>query len=203
MKKTICLALALLLAPIASAVAGEAGDAVFAERGPWSLGEQTLVWSETVSGPEAEGFRPVAEGTLTLSETIDPSDGKPVLQINHVSDSFERKVGPFPISGGDPVLTFFLERTSRDMAALTGGSPFYIRNRMKDALFGAGSLTRDGDTVEARFKPFETDPNAARMKGFETLELVFTIGGPKAPIREFLARTEGDSPGYVNRLVMQ
>ncbi|AUH65061.1 hypothetical protein [Paracoccus zhejiangensis] len=203
MKKTICLALALLLAPIAPAHAGEAGDAVFAERGPWSLGDKTLVWSETVKGPEAEGFRAVEGGTLTLSETIDPSDGKPVLQINHDSNDFERKVGPFPISGGDPVLTFFLERTARDMAALTGGSPFYIRNRMKDALFGAGSLSRDGDTVEARFKPFESDPNAARMNGFETLELVFTIGGPKAPIRELLAQTAGDSPGYVNHLVMQ
>jgi hypothetical protein len=204
MTKTICLVLALLLAPVASALAGEAGDAVFAERGPWSLGKETLVWTQTVKGPEAEGFRAVEGGTLTLSETVDPSDGKPVLQINHDSNDFDRKVGPFPISGGDPVLTFFLERTSRDMAALTGGSPFYIRNRMKDALFGAGSLTRDGDTVEARFKPFEGDPNATRMDGFETLELVFTLGDdPKMPIREFLAQTAGDSPGYVNHLVMK
>lgn len=209
MKKSICLALALLLAPLSSAaiapaLAGEAGDAVFAERGPWSLGDAQIVWTETVSGPEAEGFRAIDDGSVTLTETIDASDGKPVLQINHDENGLERRIGPFPISGGDPVLTFFLERTARDMAALTGGSPFYIRNRMKDALFGAGSLTRDGGTAEARFKPFENDPNADRMKGFETLELVFTMGeDPKVPIREFLARTEGDSPGYVNHLVMQ
>ncbi|TRW98737.1 hypothetical protein FNJ84_04060 [Paracoccus sp. M683] len=203
MRKTICLALALLLIPVAPTLAGEAGDAVFAERGPWSLGEAQLVWSETVEGPAAEGFRPVQDGTLTLTEIVDPADGKPVLQLIHDASDFQRKLGPFPISGGDPVLTFFLERTARDMAVLTGGSPFYIRNRMKDALFGGGNLTRDGDTVVARFTPFAADPNAARMGGFETMEMVFTIGGPKAPIREMVARTEGDRPGYLNRLVMK
>lgn len=203
MRKTITLALALLLTPVAPVLAGEAGDAVFAERGPWTLGTSQMVWTQTVQGPEAEGFVPVEGGTITLSQITDPSDGKPALQMDHKTDKFDRKIGPFPVSGGDPVLTFFLERVARDTAAQTGGSPFYIRNRMKDALFQGGTLTRDGDTVQARFNPFDGDPNAERMKGFETLELVFTIGGPKAPIRELLAQTAGDTPGYLNRLVME
>lgn len=205
MKRLMGLALSLLLLTAGTPlVAGEAGDAVFAERGPWSLGAQQLVWTETVEGPEAEGFRAIENGRLSLSEIVDPSDGQPALQLVRQGGPRDVTIGPYPISGGDPVLTFFLERTARDMAALTGGSPFYIRNRMKEALFSGGSLLREGDTVEARFQPFAGDPNAARMQGFETLEMVFVIGGPKAPIREMVARTAGDDgPGYLNRLVMQ
>ncbi|AUH33288.1 hypothetical protein [Paracoccus tegillarcae] len=202
MKNILCWIVALML-PALPLTAGEAGDAVFAERGPWSLGTQELVWTETVQGPAAEGFRTVEDGRLTLSEAIDPTDGEPILQLTHRKGTYDRVIGPYPISGGDPVLTFFLERTARDMAALTGGSPFYIRNRMKDALFRGGSLSRDGDTVEARFKPFEGDGNADRMGGFETLELVFIIGDPDAPIREMTASTDGEALDYLNRLVMQ
>lgn len=188
-----------------SLAAGEAGDAVFADRGPWSLPEGGLSWSVQVKGPETPGFLPVESGEVTLQEAIDPSDNKPVLQLNQKTDNRTREVGPFPMSGGDPVLTFFLEQTTRDIAKLTGGSPFYIRNRLKDALFGAGEITqKDDDQSTVQFRPFEGDPNAPQMQGFETLVLTFTLDGdPKAPIREFLARTEGETPGYVNRMVLQ
>ena len=196
------LAVALLLAGGRS-LAGEAGDAVFAERGPWGLGDSTLVWQQTVIGPEAQGFQPVTDGTVTLTEAVDPSDGQPILELQQQMGEATRKIGPFPSQTGDPVLTFFLERTSRDLSALTGGSPFYIRNRMKDALFRGGSMTRQGEMIEARFRPFDGDPNAPRMSGFDTLELRFVIAAPDQPIREFEARTDGDMPGYVNRLVLQ
>lgn len=193
----------LLLLAAGPSLAGEAGDAVFAERGPWSLGDQALIWQQTVTGPQTQGFLPVTGGTVTLTEAVDPSDGKPVLELRQEAAETSRKIGPFPSQGGDPVLTFFLERTARDISALTGGSPFYIRNRMKDALFHGGGLTPQGDMVEARFLPFKGDPNAPRMGGFDTLELRFVMGDPGAPIREFQARTAGKVPGYLHHLVLQ
>lgn len=186
-------------------VAGEAGDAVFTERGPWSVSDQGLSWSVHVEGPETPGFLQIEAGSVTLKEATDPADDKPVLQLTQKTDSRTRKIGPFPISGGDPVLTFFLEQTTRDIAKLTGGSPYYIRNRIKEALFQSGEITRNGDDdMMASFRPLQDDPNAGQMNGFETLTLTFVLNDdPKAPIRELQARTEGDQPGYVNRMVLQ
>lgn len=196
------LGLGASLAPVAAG-AGEAGDAVFAERGPWSLDAGGLVWSLQVEGPEAPGFLTVDEGLVTLTETIDPSDRQPVLELTQRAGPRSRTIGPFPVSGGDPVLVFFLEQTARDMASLTGGSPYYIRNRMKDAVFRGGRISREGETAIATFKPFQDDANAGRMGGFDSLTLTFVLGDPAAPIRELRAETQGDSPGYSHRMVLQ
>lgn len=203
MFKTAALMAALVLAPLAPAIGGEAGDAVFAERGPWQLGDARVEWELSVEGPAAEGFRPVAEGRVTLAEVTDPSDGQPVLEMTREDGTHSRRIGPFPVSGGDPVLTFFLEQTARDMATMTGGNPHYIRNRMKDALFRAGSLTREDGSARAEFRPFAEDPNAARMGGFESLTLTFVMADPTQPIREMRAETGPGGPGYRSSLVLQ
>ncbi|WP_265501499.1 hypothetical protein [Paracoccus beibuensis] len=204
MKRAIAAALWLGLAALSPQplLAAEAGDAVFAERGPWNLGQDRLAYRMTIEGPAAEGFQPTADGALTLSEVVDPSDQQPVLELNQKTETRDRKIGPFPVSGGDPVLTFFLEQTARDMAALTGGSPDYIRNRMKDALFRGGEIARNGETTTATFHPFEDDPNAARMHGFQTLTLTFVMGDPADPIQELRAAT-AETPGYRNELVLE
>ncbi len=186
-------AAALVLAGVlatGAARAGEAGDLVFADRGPWALGDRTLVWSMTHDGPAVPGFAAQDRGSLTLSQALDPSDGKPVLQLDQKSTQRSRRIGPFPTSGGDPVVTFFLESTARDMAALTGGSPDYIRNRIKDAVFRGGEVTGAEGAREVVLRPFADDPNRARMQGFETLEIRFRMGAdPRQPIPEMVART--------------
>lgn len=199
---TLWLGLAALGLP-ANAGAGEAGDAVFADRAPWTLDQDGLTWSMHVEGPQVDGFLPVDDGRITLTEAIDPSDQKPVLQVVQKTDTRTRQIGPFPISGGDPVLIFFLEQTARDMARLTGGSPFYIRNRIKDAVFRSGQIQRDGQMATATFQPFAGDPNADRMGGFDTLTLTFVMDGAATPIRRMEARTQGEAPGYLNRLVLE
>ncbi len=188
------------------ALAGEAGDLVFAERGPWDLSAAPLVWTLSQQGPEVEGFKPLGQGTITLSQIIDPSDGKPVLQLDEATARISRKIGPFPVSGGDPSLTFFLETVARDMAALTGGSPFYIRNRLKEALFRGGEVAiQDGRRI-ARFRPFADDPRRDRMFGFDSLTLRFALDDPSRPIRQMLAETgplAGDRPAYRNEMVLK
>ena len=193
-------AIAVLAGP---ASAGEAGDLVFAERGPWVLGGDTFHWTLTRKGPPAEmGFIPVEGGEVTLREAIDPSDNKPILQVIEKAGTRERVIGPFPISSGDPVLTYFLESTVREMAALTGGSPFYIRNRVKDAVFRGGEVLVEGDHKVVTLHPFADDPNKARMQGFEALVVTFTLDAdPKKPIRDM--RAEAAGPGYLHEMVMK
>lgn len=216
--RTALAALLLMVAPMAAA-ADEAGDLVFAERTPWKLDSQTLVWQLTREGPALPNFQQAKDGSLTLSEVTDPKDGQPALQMIQKTDAGERRIGPLPLSTGDPVLILFLENTARDMASLTGGSADYIRNRIKDAVFRGGSVTRSEGRVTAEMKPFENDPNKDRMSGFSTLTLRFVMGDdPRAPIRELIAETSepvvppvpkelpgADIPGapYVNKLVMK
>ncbi|WP_258286698.1 hypothetical protein, partial [Escherichia ruysiae] len=84
----------------------------------------------------------------------DAADGPPALELTEQTPRITRRIGPFPSSGGDPALTFFLETIARDMAALTGGSPSYIRNRLKDGLFRDGAVRREGEATVAVFTPF-------------------------------------------------
>lgn|GEM_PF-859130 len=182
--------LAGCLAGAPPALAGEAGDLIFADRGPWALGQRTLTWAETQEGPALPSFRQIRDGRVVLSEAADASDGKPVLQLEQTAGSHSRRIGPFPVSGGDPVVVFFLENTARDMAVLTGGSPYYIRNRIKDAVFRGGSVQQEGGITTIVARPFEGDPNADRMGGFASLELRFVMGkDARAPIRELVAET--------------
>lgn len=179
----------LIGAPLGLA-AGEAGDLIFAERGPWALGDRTVIWTETQEGPVLPSFRQIRGGRLVLSEVMDARDGQPVLQLEQTVDDRSRKIGPFPVSAGDPVVVFFLENTARDMATLTGGSPYYIRNRIKDAVFRGGSVQREGGVTTVVTRPFEGDPNAAHMGGFAGLELRFVMDeDARQPIREMVAET--------------
>ena len=186
------LALTLGLALAAPGQAGEAADLVFADRAPWDVGANGLVWHLTRELPAVPDLTPSGEGTVTLSAGTDPSDGKPTVQLQEETPSRSRRIGPFPTSGGDPVVLYFLESTSRDMAALTGGSPYYIRNRIKDALFRGGEVRRANGVTTVEFAPFANDPNAARMWGFDTLSMRLVMGDdPRQPIRELVAETAG------------
>ncbi|RDW12554.1 hypothetical protein [Paracoccus thiocyanatus] len=186
--------------------AGEAGDLVFADRGPWDLPQGPLVWTLHQTGPRTQGFAPLGEGRISLARSTQTADGQPVLELTEETPGVQRRIGPFPVSGGDPALTFFLETITRDMAALTGGSPFYIRNRLKDALFRGGELRPEGDATTAVFAPFKDDKNSGRMAGFDTLELRFTLDDPKRPIRRMLAETgplAGGRPAYHSEMVLK
>lgn len=195
--------LCLCLLTPAAAMADQAGDAVFAERAPWALDQDGMTWSLTVDGPDVPGFQHITDGRVTLTQGIDPSDQKPILQLQQQTDQRSRKIGPFPSESGDPVLTFFLEEITRDMARLTGGSPFYIRNRIKDALFRGGDLQQADDQTTAQFRPFEGDPNAARMGAFQNLSLTFVMDAPRQPIREMRAQTGDAEADYSNVMVLQ
>lgn len=170
--------------------AGEAGDVILAPRGPWALEGRPVTWNLMREGPALPGFLPIGAGTLTLAEATDPADGKRVLQLTQRTDAGERRIGPFPLSAGDPVAVFFLESTVRDMAALTGGNPDYIRNRIKDAVFRGGSVAHAEGRTVATVRPFAADPARGRMGAFAGLTLRVEAGaGPAAPLRELVAET--------------
>ena len=113
----------------------------------------------------------------------------------------ERPVADFPASGPNPVLLYFLESTARGMAQATGGSPFYIRNRIREAVAAAG--LGDGSPLEVAIVPFAADPNRGRMGGFAdlTLRLRYDEGRPDR-LLELSADTAEGAEGYHHRLAL-
>ena len=117
-----------------------------------------------------------------ISLSIMPSDAT-MVQLKFQTDCKQRAFGQFPASVGNPMIMYFYETVVRDMAESAGGSPFYIRNRVKEALtqpvaLEKGETVIDGrnvPTVTVRLKPFENDPNRNRMQGFGDLEMRVTM----------------------------
>lgn len=194
------LALALVFAA-GAAVGGEPGDLVFSDRAPWNGEKQSASWTINAVGPMSENFRPIKDGKVTLAEVTDAKDGKPMMHVVEDVGGQVRKIGPFPLDTPDPTLVFFLENVARDMAGITGGSPFYIRNRIKEALFQEGEVTKDGDKTIAVFRPFTDDPNKDRMGKFSALEIRFEMTDPKLPIESMTASTGGETPEFLVSMV--
>ncbi len=75
---------------------------------------------------------------------------------------------------------YFLERFIADMASDTGGSPFYIRNRIKDALASEKAELQDCQGKDAQgqcleIAPFAEDEARAKMQNFADVQITFHI----------------------------
>jgi hypothetical protein len=163
--------------------ADPATEALFAEGIFDDLPEgQAIAYVHSRSGTTSADFTPVTDGRIVVV-TGQGADGTPNLSMTLEADGRQRQVADFSARGGNPVLMVFLESAVRSMAAISGGSPFYIRNRIKDALRQGGDLVDapqdfGGSTVAAQeltLHPFKTDPNRDRMGEFAGLSLRFVV----------------------------
>ncbi|MBU2961064.1 hypothetical protein KO516_09590 [Citreicella sp. C3M06] len=195
-------ALACLAGPAAAAVS-ETYDLLFREGTLDEIGaDEVLRYSRAVSNaanPEA-----AARDTGTVEISFDAA----MANLRFEQDGRHRGLGTFPASVGNPMIMYFYESVVRDMAETAGGSPFYIRNRVKEALTRpaevvSGEAEVNGETVPVQtvtLRPFESDPNRARMRGFGDLELRVTMSG-KVPgwYLSLVAEAPGEA-GYLSEL---
>ena len=120
----------------------------------------------------------IAERTETVKLAIgaSPDIGARPLEVTMISDGHERRIDSFTGVPGNPVLMVFLEGMVRSIQKATGGSPFYLRNRIKDALRDGLTVSTDKNGVETlTMRPFETDRNRARMGPFAMTEVQFVV----------------------------
>ena len=85
-------------------------------------------------------------------------------------------IGPISAASVNPILLIFFQRDATQMSNGTGGSQHYFRNVIRRSMQTAdpGSLRAttidlDGHRVaasEISFRPFEADPNRARLRAF-------------------------------------
>jgi len=104
-------------------------------------------------------------------------------EVSLVESGRERRFDPFPRAAGNPVFVVFLESLLRAVATQTGGSPFYLRNRIKEALWrGAApipvetTLGAAGITAERlSYQPFASDPHRAELGDLAGLTIAFVL----------------------------
>ena len=187
MMKHAALALSLaLMVPgpaLATSVTGEATyDLLFRDGtlDPVSR-DHRLVYQREVTNtlnPDA-----AARDSGEIGLRIEQAEDMERVRLEFRRDGKHRGMGSFPASVGNPMIMVFYESVVRDMAETAGGSPFYIRNRVKDALVQPsevepGTAMVNGTQVATktiRMRPFEGDPNVERMRGFGALELSVTM----------------------------
>lgn len=160
-----------------------------------------LAYSEQRMAPDGTRAAPAANGRLLVA--VAPGvQGEQFLLSREVGGK-SQSLGAFPASGPNPVLLYFLELTARGMASATGGSPFCIRNRMREAV-AAADLGTGTSPREVVMRPFANDPNRARMGAFATLALRLRYD-PDRPDRilELSADTKAAGDGYYGRLLLE
>jgi hypothetical protein len=85
-------------------------------------------------GADAGGAGLVASvSTVELSLQPDPTDGRRAV-IEIVTGERRQAAGTFPSLVGNPVLLVLLERDVAEMSRRLRGSPYYLRNRLREAL---------------------------------------------------------------------
>jgi hypothetical protein len=197
----------LLLAPL-PAGAGALSDLLMAPH----LFDAAPVGSSVAYAEEravAEGgtLADVAGGTVRLEVVAD--DTGPALRLLRESDGAPQPLGTFPTGTANPLLLYFLETTVRATAEATGGSPYYIRNRIREALVAAdldagegGAASADG-TRAVTLTPFAADANRARLGAFADLTIRLHVD-PARPERilELSANTAAGADGYHETMVL-
>ncbi len=143
--------------------------------------DAALVYDREVSNALLPAAAERDTGRIALSFRDKQHSTMAMLEFR--KDDRHRALGSFPASVGNPIIMFFYESVIRDMAEAAGGSPFYIRNRVKEALIQPSEIEEgeaqfDGRTVPTRtirLYPFLDDPNLERMQGFGDMELRVTM----------------------------
>lgn len=191
---------ALLTLSVAVADAGPLTDAVmmpgvFARAEPGVLLRYVQDRAMPQGASEAARSGPLSEAKVWLEAS--PGEHGPVISLVREADGVVRPIAAFPGGGANPVLLYFLEGVVHVMAEATGGSPFYIRNRLRDALGSAPAGTLSDGIVTATIEPFAADPNRERMGAFAGLRLMLTYpDGQPARLLSLSADTQEAGRGY-------
>ena len=129
----------LLLLPLMLPLPAFAGALTDLLMAPGVFGEapagEAVTYGETRTVPGEGSLEDVADGTVRL-EVVGAGDGRELRLVRR--GRRRGRSGRSRRGVANPVLLYFLETTVRAMAEATGGSPFYIRNRIREALAAAG-----------------------------------------------------------------
>ncbi|MCA1370115.1 hypothetical protein I6F15_22275 [Bradyrhizobium sp. BRP14] len=172
-------------------------------------GQSTLVYDRIITGVD-EGQ---AGGSFSIGLKIKPDDN---VAMTLYQGTRSRGLGNYPASVGNPVIMYFLESVLADISAQSGGSPFYMRNRIKEALLRDAQIMpvsvryRDREIAarEVTIRPFMKDKARERMGRFSELALAVTVsddipGWYYSLVATVPAAAGGAEVGYSNAITLK
>ena len=158
-----------------------------------------LTGPTAISGDESYG--------VTIGRAPDGNTG-----ITLTEGGRNRMLGTYDTKAGNPVIMYFLESTLRQMSDVSGGNPYYIRNRIKEALLGQAEIqpvtfSLDGREIPAQratIRPFAHDVARDRMGPFADMAFSVTVAEAiPGWYGRIEARTPADLPGaFSNELTL-
>ena len=205
----------LLLASLAPAHAGpDAATLLFEAPALAELrtGSMLVYRLERLTREPAAPMPAPAGSGIELSLRPDETGGRSAT-VELVTEAGRQPAGSFPGGVGNPVLLVFLERDVAAMARLLHGSPYYIRNRIREAIgadppIASASFTYDGRNVEGwriEVSPFTQDRNRDKLREHAARRYEFTLSdavpGRLYEIRAVTPGAEG-TPLVEDRLVL-
>ncbi|MEM7746130.1 MAG: hypothetical protein AAF409_20745 [Pseudomonadota bacterium] len=212
MRRSLILGVTIALAAAMTAMAGPPSERVFSQAALDHVqSAQEVVYTHERDGEAKEQLFPVDGGEIRVSVDLSDDGGREAL-VTMGQPGQLRPVSKWPASSGSPLVPIFLESVLRSMARVTGGSEFYIRNRIKEALGQAGTMTDverqvEGKTVLAQeivFEPFATDKNRDRMGPFAELTLTFVVSTEvPGDVISFTAATVSDASVYSEEIAFR
>ncbi|WP_018237750.1 hypothetical protein [Ensifer sp. BR816] len=218
MRVLFLLALILLGFGERPSMAAETYDLLFRETalkgleqvpGGSDAGQSTLVYDRVISGIDAGQ----AGGRFSIGLRIKPDDN---VDMTLHQGTRSRALGNYPASVGNPVIMYFLESVLAEIAGQSGGSPFYMRNRIKDALLRDAEVVpvsrryrnRDIAARQVTIRPFTKDRARERMGAISQLALAVTVsdeipGWYYSLVATVPAATGKAGAGYSNSITLK
>ena len=190
------------------ALAGPASDRIFstAALDLVKTGQQ-VIYTHIREGNAGEELQLLPDGEIRIRVQNDAEQKREaVVTMGPIGKL--KPVSIWPASSGNPILPIFLESALRAMSRTTGGSSFYIRNRIKEALGAGGQMNtvtldvagKQVTGTEIVFPLFENDKNRDRMGAFKDMSLTFVVSDQTpGDISRFTAQTPEDANGIAYR----
>lgn len=198
-------------APTATAAAAampakpSAVDVLFEAKhlGNINAGEQAKYrFQRTVSDPKMLG-EPFNDD-ITLGVDKLNADGTRNVTLKIFTGERARTPESVPDLTGNPVLVLFLDRAVSNYEALAGGNRNYLKGRFRDGLREKAKIEpvkidyngKSVDGYRVTLLPYEGDPNALRMMGYEGSQFTFLVS-PSVPgeLAELVAHYESGVKG--------
>ena len=201
-------ALTVLWALMAALAAAEPLDRLFSTSGITQLPEgSALIYRHRRADGRPAGGEQATERTIRIERQA----GKANVIASLEGGAAPRQLATFRGTTGNPVALLFIDSVVARVSEASGANPFYLRNRIKEAMqerrhVRQASVRHGGSDLPAQevtLRPFETDEHADELGIFAALELAFLLSDAVPGGFVSLRATAGEGTGgYMEEILL-